>query len=145
MARSRCPTTKNMGPYEKSTKPIQPQKPQATTQFSNWKGNNQWGRPNMGCQSDPNAMDTTPDRIRGRIAESEDFLPGRNRYKPQGRNKGGNPKGRMRDKGKPSFVITAERSDTLHEIADSQSTTITPTMQDHHKTDKVMLKKITLM
>jgi hypothetical protein len=40
-------------------------------------------------------MDTTPDRIRGRtpdriaIAESEDFLPGMNQYKPQGRNKGG--------------------------------------------------------
>jgi hypothetical protein len=46
----------------------------------------------MGHQSDPNAMDTTPDRIRGRIAEAEDFLLGRNQYKPQGRNEGGNPK-----------------------------------------------------
>jgi hypothetical protein len=60
------------------------------------------------------------------------------------RMKEGTQKGRMRDKGKPLFVTTAERSDTLHEIAGNQSTTITPTMQGHRKTDKVMLKKITL-
>jgi hypothetical protein len=46
----------------------------------------------MGRQVDPNAMDTTPDRIRGRIAESEDFLPGRNQYEPRGRNEGGTPR-----------------------------------------------------
>jgi hypothetical protein len=44
----------------------------------------------MGRQADPNAMDTMPDRIRGQIAESEDFLPGRNCYEPrQGRRQGG--------------------------------------------------------
>jgi hypothetical protein len=60
--------------------------------------------------------------------------------------KGGKPQGnKMRDKGKLSFVTTAERSDTLHKIAGSQSTTITPLMQGHHETNKVTLKIMTPM
>jgi hypothetical protein len=60
-------------------------------QFSNWKPNNQWGRPNMGQQTDPNAMDTTPDRIRGRLADAEEILPGGNRHEEhnRGRKEGG--------------------------------------------------------
>jgi hypothetical protein len=57
-----------------------PRTAKPANQFSNWKLNNQWGRPNMGRQTDPNAMDTTPDRIRGRLADAEEILPGGNRY-----------------------------------------------------------------
>jgi hypothetical protein len=66
----------------KTTKPA--------TQFSNWKPSNQWGRPNMGRQIDPNAMDTTPDRIRGRLADAEDILLGGSRHEErnQGRLEG---------------------------------------------------------
>jgi hypothetical protein len=44
-------------------------KPAATSTFSNWKGTNnnnvnrRWGGPNFPRMQDPNAMDTTPDRI----------------------------------------------------------------------------------
>jgi hypothetical protein len=34
----------------------------------------------MGRQTDPNAMDTTLDRIRGRLADAEEILPGGNRH-----------------------------------------------------------------
>jgi hypothetical protein len=46
----------------------------------------------------------------------------------------------MRDKGKPSLAIIVEKLGTLHKIAGSQSATITPPAQDHHATDKVVLK-----
>jgi hypothetical protein len=59
--------------------------------------------------------------------------------------KEGTQKGQMRDKGKPSFVITAERSDTSHETVDNQNATITPPMQVHRTTDKVTLKTVTHM
>jgi hypothetical protein len=44
---------------------------------------------------DPNAMDTMPDRIRGRVAQNKDFLPGGNRYQQRagGSQEGGVPRG----------------------------------------------------
>jgi hypothetical protein len=76
-------------------------KPAATPSFSNWKGTNnnnanrRWGGPNFPRMTDPNAMDTTPDRIRGRVAQNEDFLPGGNRYQQRagGSQEGGTPRG----------------------------------------------------
>jgi hypothetical protein len=76
-------------------------KPVATPTVSNWKGTNnnnnnrRWGGPNFPRMADPNAMDTTPDRIRGRVAQNEDFLPGGNRYQQRagGSQEGGIPRG----------------------------------------------------
>jgi hypothetical protein len=47
------------------------------------------------------------------------------------------------DKGKSLPVIIAEKSDTSHETADNQSTTITLRMQDHHVPDRCTPTKIT--
>jgi hypothetical protein len=74
-------------------------KPAATSAFNNWKGtsnnnnNRRWGGPNFPRMQDPNMMDTTPDRIRGRIAQAEDFLPGGNQYQQRagGSQEGGVP------------------------------------------------------
>jgi hypothetical protein len=55
-----------------------------TTGFNNWKGNNyngntnQWCRPNIPNLPDPNAMDLSPGWAR--LAQAEDYEPGRNRY-----------------------------------------------------------------
>jgi hypothetical protein len=57
-----------------------------------WKPfNSQWKNP----QRDPNAMDTSPGRMRARVAEAEDFLPGGNRYEQRvgGSREGGYPRG----------------------------------------------------
>jgi hypothetical protein len=57
-----------------------------TTGGSNWKGNNynnnanRWRRPNIPNLPDPNAMDLSPGRAR--LAQAEDYEPGRNRYQP---------------------------------------------------------------
>jgi hypothetical protein len=66
-----------------------PRTAKPANQFSNWKPNNQWGRPNMGWQADPNIMDTTPDRIRGRLADAEEILPGGNRHEECNRRREG--------------------------------------------------------
>jgi hypothetical protein len=62
-----------------------PKTAKPVNQFSNWRPSNQWGRPNMGRQIDPNAMDTTPDRIRGRLADAETILPGGNQHEERNR------------------------------------------------------------
>jgi hypothetical protein len=56
----------------------------APTGVNNWKGNNynnnanRWRRPNIPNLLDPNAMDLSPGRAR--LAQAEDYEPGRNRY-----------------------------------------------------------------
>jgi hypothetical protein len=58
------------------------------TSFNNWKGNsynnnaNRWRRPNIPNLTDPNAMDLSPGRAR--LAQAEDYEPGKNRYQPSG-------------------------------------------------------------
>jgi hypothetical protein len=64
-----------------------PKAAKPTNQFSNWKPSNQWGQPNMGCQTDPNAMDMMPDQIRGRLADAEEILPGGNQHEEHNRNR----------------------------------------------------------
>jgi hypothetical protein len=55
---------------------------------NNWKANNynnsnRWRQPNIPNLPDPNAMDLSPGRAR--IAQAEDYEPGRNRYQlPEG-------------------------------------------------------------
>jgi hypothetical protein len=63
-----------------------------------WKPfNSQWRNP----QQDPNTMDTSPGRTHARVAEAEDFLPGRNRYEQQvgGSREGGYPRGPVQKDG----------------------------------------------
>jgi hypothetical protein len=74
-----------------------PKTAKPVNQFSNWRPSNQWGRPNMGRQIDPNTMDTTTDRIRGRLADAEDILPGGNQYEE--RNRGRQEGGRVQQNG----------------------------------------------
>jgi hypothetical protein len=55
------------------------------TGASSWKGNNynnanRWRRPNIPNLPDPNAMDLSPGRVR--LAQAEDYEPGKNRYRP---------------------------------------------------------------
>jgi hypothetical protein len=69
-----------------------------TTPNNNWKPfNNQWRNP----QQDPNAMDTSPGRMRARVVEAEDFLPGGNRYEQRvgGSREGGYPRGPIQKDG----------------------------------------------
>jgi hypothetical protein len=100
----------------------------------------------MSRQIDPNAMDTTPDRIRGRLADAEDILPGGSRHEERnrGRQGWGAMDNRM-DQGKSSPAITAEKSDTSHEIAGSQNATITRQPQDPRALGRGTLTKITIM
>jgi hypothetical protein len=58
---------------------------------------NQWKNP----QQNPNAMDTSPGRTRARVAEADDFLPGRNRYEQHvgGSREGGYPRGPVQSNG----------------------------------------------
>jgi hypothetical protein len=121
-----------------------PKAAKPANQFSNWKPNNQWGRPNMGRQTDPNAMDTTPDQIRGRLADAEEILPGGNRHEEHVtvQKKGGREES---SKGKSSPVITVERLDTLHEIVGNQNATITPQTQDHRVLGRGIPTKTTTM
>jgi hypothetical protein len=58
---------------------------------------NQWRNPTK----DPNAMDTSPGRMRARVAEAEDFLPGGNRYEQRvgGSREGGYPRGPVQKDG----------------------------------------------
>jgi hypothetical protein len=58
---------------------------------------NQWRTP----PSNPNAMDTSPGRIRARVAEAEDFLPGGNRYEQRvgGSREGGYQRGPVQKDG----------------------------------------------
>jgi hypothetical protein len=70
-------------------------KPMST---NTWKPfNSQWRNP----QRDPNAMDTSPGRMRAWVAEAEDFLPGGNRYKQRvgGSREGGYPRGPVQKDG----------------------------------------------
>jgi hypothetical protein len=57
----------------------------ASTGTSQWKGNNynanRWRRPNFPNLPDPNAMDLSPGRAR--LAQAEDYEPGKNRYQPK--------------------------------------------------------------
>jgi hypothetical protein len=55
------------------------------TGVNTWKANNynnanQWCRPNIPNLPDPNAMDLSPGRAR--LAQAEDYKPGRNHYQP---------------------------------------------------------------
>jgi hypothetical protein len=74
--------------------------------------------------TDPNAMDTTPDRIRGRVAQDKDFLPGGNRY--QQRAAGVKKEESLEDwcnrmgQGKCSPVSIAANQVTLKETVDSR-------------------------
>jgi hypothetical protein len=57
----------------------------APTGPSNWKANNynnanRWRQPNIPNLTDPNAMDLSPGRAR--LAQAEDYEPGRDRYQP---------------------------------------------------------------
>jgi hypothetical protein len=56
----------------------------ATTGFNSWKGNNtnRWCQPNIPNLPDPNAMDLSPGRAR--LAQAEDYEPGKNCYQPTG-------------------------------------------------------------
>jgi hypothetical protein len=75
--------------YKTKTKP-----PSTNT----WKPfNSQWRNP----QCDSNAMDTSPGRMRARIAEAEDFLPGGTRYEQcvGGSREGGIPRGPVQKDG----------------------------------------------
>jgi hypothetical protein len=58
---------------------------------------NQWKNPQRG----PNDMDTSPGRMRARVAEAEDFLPGGNRYEQRvgGSREGGYPRGPVQKDG----------------------------------------------
>jgi hypothetical protein len=131
-------------------------KPAATPTFNNWKGttnnnaNRRWGGPNFPRMPDPNAMDTTPDRIRGRVAQNEDFLPGGNRYHQRagGSQEGGIPRGPVQQDGtrKVLTCFNCGKRVTLKETVDSRSKE-TPTInrgKDHPAPDKETPKKNTM-
>jgi hypothetical protein len=62
---------------------------------NNWRANNynnsnRWRQPNIPNLPDPNAMDRSPGRAR--LAQAEDYEPGRNRYQPpEGVKRGSTP------------------------------------------------------
>ena len=62
----------------KTTKP----KPQfSRPQWNNARGSSQFPK-------DPNAMDTSPGRVKAQVAEVSDFMPGRNQLEPIGQQPG---------------------------------------------------------
>jgi hypothetical protein len=88
--------------------------------INNWKGNsynnaNRWRRPNIPNLPDPNVMDLSPGRAR--IAQAEDYEPGRNRYQPSEGGERGTV--RQEDKGKSLNVSIVTNRVTLKEIVGS--------------------------
>jgi hypothetical protein len=113
-------TTKGVHTYEESTGAIQPKEKRAH-RFHNWKGNNynnanRWRRPNIPNLPDPNAMDLSPGRAR--LAQAEDYEPGKNRYQPP---EGVGPRDwhASRTKESPQMLSIVTNQVTLKEIVDS--------------------------
>jgi hypothetical protein len=96
-------------------------KKNVSTGVNNWKGNNynnnanRWRRPNIPNLPDPNAMDLSPGRAR--LAQAEDYEPGRNRYHP--RKEQDEDWLRQEDKGKSLNVSIVTSQVTLKETVDS--------------------------